>query len=179
MPVCDFISGLTCMCNASSGCSPIRPSVIMTRFPASLDVWEDREEDEWRIEPWRFRGLQHRDNVETDRKRHLSLCVHKCVFTYRTYAAKFLVHVFKILGKERTFLLILRCYSGDWPVSVYEAHTLRAHVTVGGEDASGRVDPLAACRAESIHAGDTLLGPNHILLWIFTLLTNAYKKKST
>lgn len=53
-----FMSGLTCMCNASSGCSPIRPSVIMTRFPASLDVWEDREEDEWRIEPWRFRGLQ-------------------------------------------------------------------------------------------------------------------------
>lgn len=28
----------TCMCKASSGCSPIRPSVTMTRFPASLDV---------------------------------------------------------------------------------------------------------------------------------------------
>lgn len=58
-----FISGRqrerrTCMCKASSGCSPIRPSVMMTRFPASLDVWEDREEDEWRMEPWRFSGLR-------------------------------------------------------------------------------------------------------------------------
>lgn len=53
----------TCMCNASSGCSPIIPSVIMTRFPASLDVWEDREEEECRIDPCRFRGLQDKDNV--------------------------------------------------------------------------------------------------------------------
>lgn len=62
----------------------------------------------------------------------------------------------------------------DWPVSVHEAHTLRAHVTVGGEDASGRVHPLAPCRAESIHSGHTLLGANHVLLWIFTLITNAF-----
>lgn len=53
----------TCMCNVSSGCSPISPSVIMTRFPASLDVWEDREEEECRIDPCRFRGLQDKDDV--------------------------------------------------------------------------------------------------------------------
>lgn len=61
MPACVVIWSFTCMCSASSGCSPIRPSVMMTRFPASLDVWEDREEDEWRIEPWRFRGLRDTD----------------------------------------------------------------------------------------------------------------------
>lgn len=79
------ISSLTCMCNASSGCSPIRPSVIMTRFPASLDVCEDREEDEWRIELWRFRGLQDRDNVG-DCERFISVCtwmfICMCVWVY-------------------------------------------------------------------------------------------------
>lgn len=69
LPGVIFVSSLTSMCKASSGCSPIRPSVIMTRFPASLDVCEDREEDEWRIEPCRFRGLQDRHRVEENRTR--------------------------------------------------------------------------------------------------------------
>lgn len=59
----------------------------------------------------------------------------------------------------------------DWPVSVHEPYTLRAHVAVGGQDASGRVDPLAPCRCKSIPSRHTLLGPDHILLWIFTLIT--------
>ena len=50
--------GLGCMREVSSDCSPIRPSVRMTRFPASLEVWEDRGEEEWRMEPCRFRGLE-------------------------------------------------------------------------------------------------------------------------
>lgn len=66
----------------------------------------------------------------------------------------------------------------DWPVSVHEAHTLWAHVAVGGQDASGRVDPLAARRAKSIHAGHALLGPNHILLWIFIPLTHRLKQRA-
>lgn len=52
----------------------------------------------------------------------------------------------------------------DRPVSVYEAHTLRAHVAVGGEDASGRVHPLAPSGGESIHGGHALLRTDHILL---------------
>lgn len=62
-------------------------------------------------------------------------------------------------------------YGADWPVSVHEAYTLRAHVAVGGQDASGGVDPLAPCRSESISASYALLGPNNILLWIFTPIT--------
>ena len=58
--------GLGCMREVSSECSPIRPSVRMTRFPASLDVWEDREEEEWRMEPCRFRGLER----QTDKRRN-------------------------------------------------------------------------------------------------------------
>lgn len=69
--VCNFVITLTCMWRGSSGCSPIRPSVIMWRFPASLDVWEDREDDEWRIEPWRFRGLQGRGNGEEIKHMHV------------------------------------------------------------------------------------------------------------
>lgn len=49
-------------------------------------------------------------------------------------------------------------------MSVYQSDALRAHVVVRGEDASRRIDPWAACGAETIHAGHTLLGPNHILL---------------
>lgn len=63
----------------------------------------------------------------------------------------------------------------DWPVSVYKPHTLRAHVTVGGQDSSGRVDSCTTCRNESIHARYTLLGSNNVLLWIITLLTHAWK----
>lgn len=68
----------TCMCKASSGCSPIRPSVMMTRFPASLDVWEDREEDEWRMEPWRFRGLRGRQNGREHETILFTFCRYNC-----------------------------------------------------------------------------------------------------
>ena len=84
---------------------------------------------------------------------------------------------FSILGWDQKCSTTIcgLCVCG-WPVSVHEAHTLGAHVAVGGQDASGRVDPLAARRAESIHAGHALLGPNHILLWIFIPLTHRLKQ---
>lgn len=150
--VCDFVMTLTCMWRGSSGCSPIRPSVMMWRFPASLEVWEDREDDEWRIEPWRFRGLQGGGNGEEMKHMHY-------------------IHVTESTGSCG------RCEEerpADGPVSVYEAHTLRAHVAVGGEDASGRVHPLAPGGGESIHGGHALLRTDHILLWIFTPITSAF-----
>lgn len=42
----------------SSAVSPIELSVRITKFPVSLDVWEEREDDECRTVPNIFNGLQ-------------------------------------------------------------------------------------------------------------------------
>lgn len=48
----------TCMWYISSAASPTELSVRITRFPVSLEVWDDKEDDECRTEPSKFSGLQ-------------------------------------------------------------------------------------------------------------------------
>jgi len=42
----------------SSAASPTELSVRITRFPVSLEVWDDKDDDECRTEPSKFSGLQ-------------------------------------------------------------------------------------------------------------------------
>lgn len=49
----------------SSAVSPTELSVRITRFPVSLEVWDDREDDECRTEPSKFSGLEKKTRDRT------------------------------------------------------------------------------------------------------------------
>lgn len=51
------VDGLACMWYISSAASPTELSVRITRFPVSLEVWDDKDDDECRTEPSKFSGL--------------------------------------------------------------------------------------------------------------------------
>lgn len=55
---CWLCWSCTCMWYMSSAVSPTELSVRITRFPVSLEVWDDREDDECRTEPSKFSGLE-------------------------------------------------------------------------------------------------------------------------
>lgn len=48
----------------SSAVSPTELSVRITRFPVSLEVWDDREDEECRTEPSKFSGLERKQTEQ-------------------------------------------------------------------------------------------------------------------